>query len=234
MGFIVKNTTKCGVFDLVCPHRCRGCGELGELLCKCCKKDILDAAMNHCLYCGKVIDFCCSECKKNFLGTFVVGYRDEMIGALVEEYKFFGVRGMERILGEVLDEFLPDFNGEIVIVPLPTIRKHVRERGVDHTYQIAKNLAKRRGWKVERLILRKKDTVQVGAGEKLRKKQAEEAYEFFGKVDKEKTYIVFDDIWTTGASVTEVGKILKKNGAKKLVAVVLAINRKGKKPKIIR
>lgn len=234
MGFIVKKTTKCGLFDLFCPHHCRGCGQLGTLFCDCCKNDMLADRLNHCSKCKKAIVDKCPTCSLPFSATFVLGYRDEMIGSLAEEFKFFGVRGMEKILAELLDEFLPDFNGEVSIVPLPTIQKHIRERGVDHTLMISRSLAKRRRWKVERLLRRKNNTVQLGATAEERRKQAKEAYEFFGKIDSERTYVIFDDIWTTGASMTEAAKILKKNGAKKLVAVLLATNRKGKKPKIIR
>ncbi len=234
MGNIVKITTKCGVLDLVCPYHCRGCGELGEVLCECCKKYITSEKLNHCLKCGKVINEKCQECVLPFSATFAAGYRDELIGALAEEYKFFGVRKLGTALAEILDEFLPDFNGDVVVVPLPTIRKHVRERGIDHTYLVAKKLAKIRSWKVQRLLIRKNNTVQIGADETLRRKQAKEAFLFQGEIDEKKTYLLFDDIWTTGASLTEAGRILKKAGAKKIVAVVFATNRKGKKPKIMR
>lgn len=234
MGFIVKNTTKCGLFDLVCPHHCRGCGELGSVLCECCKKDITDEILNHCPKCKRTIDVSCPECKLPFSATFVVGYRDELIGSIAEEYKFFGVRSLGDALAEILDEFLPDMEENVTIVPLPTIRKHVRQRGVDHTFSVAKKLAKRRNWKVEKLLNRKKNTVQIGANAVERKRQAREAYEFAGEIDKNRTYVLFDDFWTTGASMVEAGKIMKKQGAKKLVAVVFATNRKGKKPEIIR
>ena len=231
MGFIVKNTTKCGVLDLVCPYRCRGCNELGTILCECCKNDIIQGSTNHCPKCGKVIFNKCEECKfLPFSATFVIGYRDELIGALAEEYKFFGVRKLAKVLADVVDEILPDFAMDVSIVPLPTIRKHVRERGVDHTLKIAEILAKKRKWKVEPLIVRKKNTVQLGANEEKRKKQAKEAFSFQGKIDERKTYVVFDDIWTTGSSMIQVGRILEKNGAKKIVAVVIATNRKGKRP----
>ncbi len=234
MGFIVKNTTKCNAFDLVCPYHCRGCGELGDVLCECCKNYITSEKLNHCLKCKKVINEKCDSCILPFSATFALGYRDELIGALVEEYKFFGVRRLGKILAEILDDYLPDFSGEVVVVPLPTIRKHVRERGVDHTYQVAKKLANLRRWKVERLLLRNKNTVQLGADMDKRRKQAKEAFLFYGEIDEKKTYLLFDDIWTTGASLTEAGRILKKAGAKKIVAVVFATNRKGKKPEIKR
>ncbi len=235
MGFIVKNTTKCGVLDLLCPYHCRGCGELGAVLCECCKNDIIQENLNHCPKCGKTILNKCDECKMlPFLVTYVVGYRDELIGALAEEYKFFGVRKLGRPLAEILDEILPDFATEVSIVPLPTIRKHVRERGVDHTLKIARILAKKRGWKVEQLIVREKNTVQLGANEEKRRAQAKEAFSFRGEINLSRTYLLFDDIWTTGASMIQAGKILNKNGAKKIVAVVLATNRKGKRPEIKR
>lgn len=234
MGFIVKNTTKCGPLDLLCPYRCRGCGELGEVLCECCKNYITSEKINHCLKCKKVINEKCQNCNLPFSATFVVGYRDELIGALAEEYKFFGVRKLGKILTEILDDYLPDFSGDVVIVPLPTIQKHVRERGVDHTYQIAKRLAKRRGWKTEKLLLRNKNTVQLGADMDKRRRQAKEAFLFHGEINENKTYVLFDDIWTTGASMMEAGRIFKKMGAKKIVAVVFATNRQGKRPEIRR
>ncbi len=232
MRFIVKNTTFCGLPDMVCPYHCRGCGKTGEILCECCKNYIIEEKLNHCPKCGRVISDKCSECVFPFSAEYVVGYRDELIGALAEEFKFFGVRKLGRSLAEILNDFLPDFLGDVSIVPMPTIKKHVRERGLDHTYLVAKNLAKIRGWKVERLLFRKKNTIQLGSNAIQRRRQAKEAFGFSGKVDKNRTYILFDDIWTTGASMTEAGKLLKDSGAKKLVAVVLAINRKGKKPTV--
>ena len=235
MGFIVKITTKCSVFDMVCPYRCRGCGELGDVLCECCKNYITSEKLNHCPKCGRAINEKCRECNSlPFSATFAVGFRDELIGALVEEFKFFGVRKLGKVLAEILDDYLPDFSGEMVVVPLPTIRKHVRERGVDHTFSVAKKLARMRGWKVEKLLLRNKNTIQLGADEALRRKQAKEAFVFHGETDENKTYLLLDDVWTTGASMTEAGRILKKAGAKKIVAVVFATNRRGKKPEIRR
>lgn len=225
MRFIVKKTTKCGLFELICPFPCRGCGRLGGVLCECCKNDIIMEKMNHCMQCGDAIFTKCSKCASIFSATFAVGYRDELIGSLAEEYKFFGIRSLKGVLVDILDEFLPDMDGDIVIVPLPTIQRHIRERGFDHTYEIAKGLAKKRGWSVEKIIVRGKNTVQVGANDIERRRQALKAYKLEGDIDANKTYLLFDDIWTTGATMNAVGRLLKRNGAKKIVAVVLATSR---------
>ena len=160
-----------------------------------------------------------------FVMTFMVGWQDEVVGRLVKEYKYQSVRALARVLAELLDDSLPVFGERAVVVPLPTVARHVRQRGLDHTDKIARELAKMRGFEVERVLERNKDGVQVGAKADLRKKQAKEAYQVVKKVDKKKIYLLLDDVWTTGASILEAGKLMQKAGAERIVAVVLAVNR---------
>ena len=232
MLFRVKNTTFQKLLDVVCPCYCKGCGRLGEVLCECCKKDIIDEHINYCPKCKNVIRAgWCEKCRMPF-STFVAGWRDDKLGWLVEEYKYKANWALGESFAEIFDEFLPYFLEEVVIVPLPTIEKHIRERGFDHTLEIAKKLARKRGWKVERILVRNSETVQVGANEKERAKQAKKAYRinFKKRIQKEKLYLLLDDVWTTGASMNEAAKLLKKAGAEKIAVGVLAVNRIGKKP----
>lgn len=225
-SFIVKITTKYNAFDLFCPHCCRGCGRIGTALCECCKNNININKINYCPKCHESIGLKkCEKCDLPFVMTFMVGWQDEVIGKLVKEYKYGSVRSLAKVLAELLDNSLPIFGEQIVVVPLSTVARHVRQRGLDHTDKIARELAKRRGFEVERVLERKKNGVQVGARAEVRKKQAKEAYQLAKKIDPKKTYLLFDDVWTTGASMTEAGKLMKKAGAKKIVAAVLAVNR---------
>jgi hypothetical protein len=109
---------------------------------------------------------------------------------------------------------------KIVLVPLPTIRKHIRERGFDHTLRLCfelENFLQKRleklGMQVEYrdLLVRKNKTVQVGKEKKERVKQAEKAYGIREGVEIEnKTlYILVDDVTTTGASLAAAKKILQ-------------------------
>ena len=113
-------------------------------------------------------------------------------------------------------------NRKIVLVPLPTIRKHIRERGFDHTLRLCfelENFLQKRlddfGISVEyqSLLIRKNKTVQVGKEKKERVKQAEKAYGIREGVEIEnKTlYILVDDVTTTGASLAAAKKILQAN-----------------------
>ena len=111
-------------------------------------------------------------------------------------------------------------NRKIVLVPLPTIRKHIRERGFDHTlrlcFELEDFLQKRLeglGVKVEYqdLLVRKNKTVQVGKEEKERRRQAEKAYGIREgiKIENRTLYILVDDVTTTGASLAAAKKILQ-------------------------
>ena len=111
-------------------------------------------------------------------------------------------------------------NRKIVLVPLPTIRKHIRERGFDHTlrlcFELEDFLQKKLEWlgvKVEYqdLLVRKNKTVQVGKEKKERVKQAEKAYGIREgiKIENKTLYILVDDVTTTGASLAAAKKILQ-------------------------
>ena len=206
---------------------------------------------------------------KVFEGVFGYSVREGVLAELIREYKYRPARGLSEIMAEFLDEAIPrsgvfgerlggegaesleEAKGlEVVVVPLPTIRKHIRERGFDHAGLMARKLARRRGWKVERVLRRANETVQVGATEEERFRQAEEAYEVVRKferrgarggdekvgdgkvgdgrtgVDENKVYLLVDDVWTTGASMRAAARVLREAGAERVYGAVVAVSGK--------
>lgn len=208
MPFIVKNTTYPKLFDLLFPHSCRGCGAMGEALCKCCKNNIIKNRRS---------------LKKS--NIYAVSSRDGLLDDIIQEYKYHSVRALARPLAEMLNTALPqNLPKNSIIVPLPTATNHIRSRGFDHTYNLAKNLGKIRKFKVEKILVRNKNTVQVGSDRKTRLSQATLAYTINPKIKikKDVTYILLDDIWTTGASLEAGKKLLKTAGAKNIKIAILA------------
>lgn len=229
MSFIVKNTTFPNLLDLLAPHSCRGCGRLGNVLCDCCKNNIVKNTKNYCPNCKKENPTGnCKNCK-DLPPTFVVGIRDEIIGNLISDFKFHSVHALALPLAKILNEILPNLNEMVSIVPLPTINQHIRKRGLDHTLLIAKKLAKLRGknYRIEKVLIRNNNSVQVGSNAKIREEQAIKAYTIKPKtkINPDKTYLLLDDVWTTGASMKAALKKLREAGAKKIVIVLLAVNR---------
>lgn len=236
MKFVVKNTTGYGLLDLLCPYTCRGCGCLGAVLCERCKKDLLKTSLRVCPLCQQALakvekdgamwkDYKCGECETGFDALFVGGWREGVLSRLIKEYKYQAVRAIGDVLVEVLDRAIPELPNNTVVVPLPTVGKHVRERGLDHTLILAKKLAHRRGWKCQQLLLRAADTVQVGTKASERMMQAKKAYMTRKKVDSGVCYLLLDDVWTTGASMLAAAEVMKAAGAKTVMGVVVAAGR---------
>lgn len=233
MKFIVKNTTLCGPFDLLCPHACMGCERLGKVLCERCKKYIISQRVDICPLCKQILPsgkfWGCQECELSLERVWVAGWRDGVLARMAADYKYQGVRALTEVLVEILNETLPTTvelarNGldNMVVVPLPTIGRHVRERGLDHTDRLARGLARQRGWQYQRVLERAVDTVQVGTKAALRRKQAAQAYMTQGRCEVNKTYLLVDDIWTTGATMLAAAQVLREAGAQKILGVVLA------------
>lgn len=212
----VKITTIVGPLDLIAPHSCRGCGRLGTVLCACCKNYI------------SCCDFHYDKRKFKGLPTiYTIGKREGLLGDLIHDYKYYSVRAIGKELAELMYDRLPkDLPKNTYIVPLPTSTKHIRERGFDHILYMAKKLAQMGGFKVLPLLVRNKNTVQVGADKKTRLEQAEHAYELSNSIaiNPEATYILFDDVWTTGASMRAAVKKLKEAGVKKMQIAILSIS----------
>ena len=228
MGFIVKNTTLINPIDIIAPHICRGCGSIGNPLCDCCKNNIIMAHQNICPNCkSNNPTGSCSKCTA-LSPIYTIADRSTLTGLLVHDLKYLSSKAIAKSLAELANAIIPVILGNVVIVPLPTITKHIRERGFDHTLEIAKQLSKLRlHWTYEPVLKRANNTIQVGANESVRISQAKKAYQINPRclINQSTTYLLIDDVWTTGASMKAAHKIITKAGATKTIILVLATSR---------
>ena len=238
----VKITIEKFILDMVLPNRCVRCQREGGIFCDRCKKYIsiinpgyvmndmygfeklLVAGLKEGWFEKMVRDF--KYKGRRDYGEFLAEKLGEVIFGEVKRMRFGDE--LSNKSGEVTCGVLRKVETEIkeirqiVLVPLPTIRKHIRERGFDHTLRLCfelENFLQKRlddfGISVEyqSLLVRKNKTVQVGKEKKERVKQAEKAYGIREGVEIEnKTlYILVDDVTTTGASLAAAKKILQAN-----------------------
>lgn len=228
MSNIVKITTNLNPLDWFFPHSCRGCGRTGQVLCDCCQKNIYFLHRNFCPICKKPNKD--GKCKNHPSEPpiYVLGYRQGLLDQIIHEYKYDSVRALVRPLAKLLNQILPPPSITTYIVPLPTISRHIRERGQDHTLKIAKALANEHtSYRVLPLLTRAANTVQVGADRKTRLTQANSAYQLNpkSKIDNSATYLLFDDVWTTGASMQAAIKKLRECGVKNIKVAILAVSK---------
>lgn len=236
----VKITIEKFILEMILPNRCVRCQRGGGIFCDRCKKYIsiinpgyvmndmygfeklLVAGLKEGWFERLVRDF--KYRGRRDYGEFLADKLGEVIFGEVKRMRFGDE--LSNKSGEVTCGVLIKVETEIkeirqiVLVPLPTIRKHIRERGFDHTLRLCfelENFLQKRlddfGISVEyqSLLVRKNKTVQVGKEKKERVKQAEKAYGIREGVEIEnKTlYILVDDVTTTGASLAAAKKILQ-------------------------
>lgn len=111
-------------------------------------------------------------------------------------------------------------------VPIPLHERRYKWRGFNHAEEIGKYVAKYMGYKFSpNLIWRTKEALPQADLKK--SERAENVRGVFApnkasKSDKQMPVIVFDDVWTTGATMREAGKVLKRNGFEKVWGLTVA------------
>ena len=238
----VKITIEKFILAMILPNRCMRCQREGGIFCDRCKKYIsiinpgyvmedmygfeklLVAGLKEGWFEGLVRDF--KYKGRRDYGEFLAEKLGEVIFGEVKRMKLDDRSSGKS--GDVLVEVSGMMDAEtrenrkIVLVPLPTIRKHIRERGFDHTLRLCFELEKFLSKRLEKLdvkveyqdlLVRKNKTVQVGKEKKERVKQAEKAYGIREeiKIENKTLYILVDDVTTTGASLAAAKKILQTN-----------------------
>ena len=212
------------LLSIVAPHHCCGCGKSGSLLCPNCKYNITSETKNVCLACGRPSfrPGVCNTCKVPYSQAWFVGERKDVLQRLVGLYKFERAKSADKDLAGLLDDILPQLPENTMIVPIPTVPAHVRERGYDHTLLLAKRLGRIRRLPVAKILVRNTNTMQRHATAAARGLQAKIAFRVVGKVDENINYLIVDDVVTTGATVRYAAKVLKDAGATQVWVAVLA------------
>ena len=113
------------------------------------------------------------------------------------------------------------------MIPVPMERDKEKRRGYNQTVLILDEL-KDLDWNTiqvsnDVLIKKKKTKTQSTLNGIDRKSNVEDAYVIKNDAEiKGKNIVVFDDIYTTGATANEISKILKQNGANKVLIFTIA------------
>lgn len=212
------------LLQIIAPHLCFGCQKTGALLCHNCKYNIESEPFSGCISCRRAVTSntgICGDCKACYTRAWCVGERTETLARLIDGYKFHRARAGYRVLAELLDARLPQLPPETIVVPVPTIASHIRQRGYDHTLLVARELAKKRRLALNTSLQRATTTVQLGSSRQDRLRQAKEAFMVKGSL-KDRPHLLIDDVITTGATVDEAAKRLRHAGVPEVWLGVVA------------
>lgn len=159
-------------------------------------------------------------------------YHDERVRSAIHEAKYHGSERAFQLLALAVVEYLRDFddvgfrkpNIDFVLVPIPLGKQRMKERGYNQAEEIAKRAAKQlSGALVENILERTRETTsQVSLPRHEREKNMRGAFGAASSVDPSHTYIILDDVLTTGATLQAAIDALQKAGAKNIIPLALA------------
>jgi ComF family protein len=108
-----------------------------------------------------------------------------------------------------------------VVIPVPLHRKRERRRGFNQAHLIANSLAQLNRTINTTILRRKKDTPsQTGLSRSQRTLNLAGAFDVRGRVPE--CVIVVDDVYTTGSTLHEIAKTLKRHGAERVEVLTVA------------
>lgn len=153
---------------------------------------------------------------------------EEKIRNLILQYKFNDKAYLYKTFCEFIVknkkafDFIKKYD---IIIPVPIHKKRLKTRGYNQSELIAKELTKRTKLIFLKDVLVKKinNNAQSTLNKKEREENAKNVYKLINSEKiKNKNVLIFDDIYTTGATINSCIKELEKVGVKNIGILTLA------------
>lgn len=239
------------LLDLFFPRRCVSCGKIGKYFCPKCTEKIRFIDHQICPVCGKAAIGGAThpKCQTRYSldGLTAFFHYDGPIRKAIKQLKY---RFVSDLAKEFVDLILfSSFNNETmkpaspagrqlnnaVLIPIPLHSSRLRFRGFNQAEILGDLIAKRLHISIKKDTLKrvKKTTAQVEM--KDRKKRLSNMENVFvvnqsalrqilGQViaNDQLSILLFDDVFTTGATLRSAANVLKRVGIKKVWGIVMA------------
>ena len=222
------------LLGLLYPAKCPFCGKIWSGICDDCREKYPMIQEPRCKKCGKPIqketEEYCYDCKKTehyYEWGRSLWIHKAPVNEAIYAFKYKNRRCygevFARELAKVYGKRLKEQNVELII-PIPLHKSRRRERGYNQTEIIAKYLGDYTGIEVDHtsLVRNKKTSPQKRYSDKERKKNMKNAFALKKKIDAENVVLI-DDIYTTGSTIDEAARILKKSGVSNVCFLTISV-----------
>jgi len=246
------NTVAESLFATLFPSNCRLCSaplvKISRLpVCEECLADIRPIAGRTCIICGERLvgpyvvagtaDPKCGLCRRLdppyakavAYGSYSGGLRD-----LIHLLKYEQVRPAAAVLGRMLAEALCGLDpfiaaGSVHVVPVPLFPRKLRQRGFNQSELIANaaiqlnSLGGRLKMNTRVLERRRETQSQIGLTSHQRRENMRGAFTIVRPEQvSEREFLLVDDVFTTGTTVSECARVLRRAGASKVWVATVA------------
>lgn len=219
------------LLNLIYPRRCVGCGRVGLYICQTCRKTLI------------VRDQLCPECdkpaidgkthqicqKKYGLDGLITAFRyNGVVKKAVKLLKYRFVTDVARFLVAEIPQAMYHstllYNRNASLYPIPLHEKRLRWRGFNQAERLGVYITDRLKIPLTHSLLAR--TIQRTPQAEIEKRndRIKNAQGIFslGTQKLPAHVLLFDDVWTTGATLKEACRVLKRSGAKIVWAMTLA------------
>ena len=220
-----------GFFDFFIPRFCPACNKkltvYEECLCNECLSSIQKADANR-LNNEYQRKFKSSGTISGFTSLFVFE-KEEALQSFIHSIKynkrFLNAKYLGKLIGKNLNTQISKWNIDYILpVPLHSLRK--ADRGFNQSKYIAFGIGKELGIKVKTNLLKRIRYTETQTNLTLKEREENISNAFKAKhkrVIENKTFLLVDDVITTGATISECGKALLDEGAARVYACSAAI-----------
>ncbi|MDP1706484.1 MAG: phosphoribosyltransferase family protein [bacterium] len=232
--------------DIIFPKNCLGCGQSNSeknALCQECLKTIPINSGWFCPTCQRRLptpkNFC--HPATGFILAAAAPFSNKAVKETIYLLKYGKIENAVEDLTVLIDKYLEKTQKELtnwlseetILIPIPLHRQKEKERGFNQSWLLTQAAIKilstqnpDKFFSAEQKILeRTKNTSSQTQCKNYdqRKKNIEGSFSIKNPEKiKNKTVIIVDDVFTSGATMREAIKIIKPAGAKKIMALVIA------------
>lgn len=210
--------------NLLFPKFCFGCHREGYYLCQDCKSILDISGFHQTLRIEGLEDL-----------YFSTEYKNPLLKNLIQSFKYQPfIKELSLPLSsliinhfQLLDSppLFYEEKSDFSLIPIPLEKRRLRWRGFNQAEEIAKKLSEFLGLPLVNDVLIKEQETLPQAKLSDRERRENVLNSFFCK-NKEKILgkkiLLVDDIYTTGSTMKEAAKVLKKSGTKKIIGIVIA------------
>lgn len=233
MAFLVSGLR--AALDFALPPRCAGCGRIVDdvhLFCSPCWSELEFLTGNCCARCGLPLGATDSEICAACLARpprldrvrAAVAY-GEISRRLALRLKYGRKTALAETMARSMERLLEPMVPGAVLVPVPLHRSRLWSRGFNQSMLIAGALARRKGLALEPHLLRRQRRTPSLRGLNVRQRRRAVADAFAVDPGNElagQTFVLVDDVYTTGSTANACARALKRAGAARVELIAWA------------
>lgn len=226
--------------DLIFPIQCIGCGKFGDYVCRGCLGAISIKKPFECIGCKRNTPFgqTCFLCAKtNSIDQLLIvaDYKNSLVEKSLKFLKYRFISDLERPLSVLMKKYLKwmtldkkfnVFQANPLLIPVPLHPRRLNWRGFNQSELLAKDIADTFQMEMADDVIERTVNTIPQADVKEREERLKNLNGIFrvknGTSIAGREILLIDDVCTTGTTLNECAKVLKANGASRVVGLVVA------------